>query len=146
MNTTSSADSNAVPPSPDAAPAVKSRSKIERAFVWGLITLGFVIVAVEGTSYFAFKRAHDAVQSELDQAEAAGNQITRARVTELLNNREPDESKEVQVIGSATERYDIYVFQGLIKQRELFIHYGVAGVTDEPEVIEVLAIRPDEIL
>jgi hypothetical protein len=123
-----------------------TRSKIERAIVWGVIALGVAVVAIEGAYYLSYKRAHFAIQSELKKAEATDYRITEDKVREILGSRTPDISKEVEVMEAASERYDIYVFEGLLKDRTLCVHYGVAGVAEQPEVIEVTSIIPDEVL
>jgi hypothetical protein len=114
--------------------------------VWGAIAIGLAVVALEGTFYLVYKRAHVAIQSELRKAEATDYRITEGKVREILGSRAPDITKEVEVMESASERYDIYVFEGLLKDRTLCVHYGVAGVAEEPEVIEVTSIIPDEVL
>ena len=93
-----------------------------------------------------FQHAYGGLQAELQKAETSDYQVTRAKVDELLGSRTPDESKEVQGVGAAPEVFDVYNFKGLLKDRPICVHYGVAGKTDEPEVIEVLSIIPDEML
>ena len=93
-----------------------------------------------------FQRAYGALQGELQKAETSDYQLHREKVTELLGTRTPDQSREVRGVGAAAEVYDLYVFKGLLKERPLCVHYGVAGKTDDPEVIEVLSIIPDEML
>lgn len=127
-------------------PSKPARSKLERALVWGLIAIGTLVVLVEGGAYLMFQRAYGGLQAELQKAETSDYQVTRAKVNEILGSRTPDETREVGGVGDSTEVYDVYHFNGLLKDRPLCVHYGVAGKTDEPEVIEVLSIIPDEIL
>ena len=112
--------------------------------VWGGIGLLLVVSAIEGYSQMSFQKAFDGLQAELEQADAGRDQITKARVDAVLN-RQPDRSQTVKAF-VGEERYDVYTFKGLLKSRLICIHYGVAGVKEEPEVIGVAAELPDAML
>lgn len=124
------------------------RSVIERVIVQGGICVLLVVVAIEGLSYFQMKSMHTKLTAELSKAETSDYKVTKEVVDRILQ-RTPDESKTRKAIGTGEERYDIYYFKGLLKQREICVHYGVQGtegVKTEPEVVEVTTIIPDEIL
>jgi len=136
----------ATSPAPaDAPPAKPPRSKVERAIVWGGIGLLLLVVLLEGMSYLSFQRAHGALMGELQKAETTDYRITAAKVKEIIGDREPDYSGKAKAI-VGEEQYDLYVYKGLLKKRHLCVHYGVAARGgEEPEVIEVTSVIPDEI-
>lgn len=129
------------------SPAKSSRNPVERVIVQGGIGLLLIIVAIEGWSWGQMKMAHSRLTAELKKAEDGEHKVTRKVVDEILK-RQPDESKTVKAtVGE--ERYDVYYFKGLIKQREIYVHYGIEGTQlakSEPEVIEVRTDIPEEIL
>jgi hypothetical protein len=132
-------------PAPAYAPAKPQRSKVERAIVWGVIGILGIVMLLEGLSWLSFRRAHSALLSELQKAETSDYRITSAKVKEIVGDREPDISKDVDAI-VGKEHYDVYVYKGLLKERPLCVHYGVAAHSgEEPEVIEVTSIIPDEL-
>jgi hypothetical protein len=135
-------------PDPPVAPAdvpKPQRSKVERAIVWGGIGILGIVVLFEGLSYLSFRSAHAALLSELQKAETTDYRITAAKVKEIVGDRTPDISKKIKaVVGE--EQYDVYIYKGLLKERPLCVHYGVAAQGgEEPEVIEVTSIIPDEL-
>lgn len=118
---------------------------VERIAVRCLIGGLLLVLAIEGASWLRVMTARMRLSSELQKAEISDYRITRARVDQLMGGRPPDESRVVKVpVGE--ERYDLYYFLGLLKRRELCVHYGVPGLESEPEVIEVTTIVPDEVL
>jgi hypothetical protein len=134
-----------VPADVSGEPAKPQRSKVERAVVWGVIGILGIVVLFEGMSYFTFRRAHSALLGELQKAETTDYRITAAKVKEIVGDRTPEISKKVKaVVGE--EQYDVYIYKGLLKERPLCVHYGVAAQGgEEPEVIEVTSIIPDEL-
>jgi hypothetical protein len=44
------------------------------------------------------------------------------------------------------ERFDVYYFDGLLKRRELWVHYGIEGLNSAREVVETSIITPEEVL
>lgn len=127
-------------------PAKKKRSRIERIIVQGGIAVMLALVAVEGWAYLRMNLAHGQLMSELRRAESDDHRITKEMVGKILGGRQPDESVPIKV-AVGEERYDLYYFSGLLKTRELCVHYGVQGkFQGEPEVIEVTSVIPDEVL
>lgn len=141
----STAPQDPAPSEVSAAPAKPQRSKVERAIVWGVIGVLGIVMLLEGMSYLSFKRAHSALMSELQKAESSDYRITAAKVKEIVGDRQPDISKDVAaVVGK--EHYDVYTYKGVLKNRDLCVHYGIADASgEEPEVIEVTSIIPDEL-
>ena len=124
-----------------------ARSSIEKFIVWGVIAAGLVLIAAEGSAWYQFKSAHGGILAELQRSEESTDfQVTRKEVEQILGDREPDMTKEIKVLGDQPERYDVYFFKGLLKERTLCVRYGVAGKMGEPEVIDVSSVIPDEIL
>ncbi len=121
------------------------RANLERRLVRGLICFLSVVLAIEGFAYMRVMYAHWRLSSELRKAELEDHRITKDIVKSILGNRPPDESKMLKA-SVGEEQYDIYYFQGLLKRRELCVHYGVQGLVAEPEVIEITTIIPDELL
>lgn len=134
------------PPAPtDAPPAKPPRSKVERVIVWGGIGILGIVVLLEGISFLSFRRAHSALMSELQKAETTDYRITAAKVKEIVGTRSPEISKKLKAI-VGEEQYDVYIYKGLLKERPLCVHYGVAAQDgEEPEVIEVTSVIPDEL-
>jgi hypothetical protein len=119
--------------------------KNKRIIVRVVIGLLLTVMVIEGISYGRVFAIHRQLSSLLQKAETENYQINRKKIDEILNNQQPSLSKTVKVpVGD--ERYDVYQFWGLLKQRQLCVHYGVAGRQSEPEVIEITSIIPDEVL
>lgn len=129
------------------APTTKpKRSTVERVIVQGGILIMLVIVSIEAWSYVRLTLAHRGLISELERAESTDHRISKEAVTKILGGKQPDDSFNVKA-AVGEERYDLYYFSGLLKQRELCVHYSVQGKTGgEPEVVEVMSVVPDEIL
>ncbi len=147
--------SSAVSPestSPQNTAAKPARSGTERMIVWGGIGLLLIVSVIEVYSHMTFQKAFDSLQTQLEQADSGKTQITRKEVDQILN-REPNRSQKVKAF-VGEERYDVYDFKGLLKNRVLCVHYGVAGVIEtegvktvqEPEVIGVSPELPDAML
>lgn len=133
------------PPAPVATPSGKTRSQLERVIVQGGIAILLLILAIEAWAYGHMYRAHSLLLAELRKAETSDHHVTPETVSSILGNRQPSQSKSVR-LATGEERYDVYHFAGLLKTRELCVHYGVPGVKGNPEVVEVTTIIPDEIL
>lgn len=132
------------PATPPKTPAVKKPAHKDRLLVRGLIGVLLVILVIELAAYGRVMLVHWQLTSELRKAEMQHHIITRDRVDSIFK-RLPDEKHMVKApVGE--ERYDIYYFSGLLKRRELCVHYGIQGMLEEPEVIEVTTIIPDEVL
>ena len=127
------------------APATKPGSKIERVLVRGGIAILLGIVAIEGWAYWQMYRAHSLLLAELRKAETTDHHLTPETVKSILGSRQPSLTRSVK-LATGEERYDVYHFAGLLKTRELCVHYGVPGVKANPEVVEVTTMLPDEIL
>lgn len=141
----STAPQDPAPADPSPAPAKPPRSPVERALVWGFIGIMGIVVLLEGMSFLGFRRAHSGMLAELQKAEATDYRVTAAKVKEIVGDRTPDISKKVKaVVGE--EQYDVYIYKGLLKERPLCVHYSIADASgEEPEVIEVTSIIPDEL-
>lgn len=126
-----------------AAPAAKPVRK-DRLLVRGAIGVLLVVLAVEAVAYGRMMVTHWRLSSELQKAERENYIITRERVDAIFG-RPPDEQHMVKA-AVGEERYDVYYVWGLLKRRELCVHYGVQGLKAEPEVLEVTTIIPDEVL
>jgi len=104
------------------------------------------VVAIEGWAYLRMNLAHGQLMAEIRRAESDDHKITKDIVNKILGGRAPDDSVAIKV-AVGEERYDLYYFSGLLKTRELCIHYGVQGkFQGDPEVVEVTSVIPDEVL
>ncbi len=130
---------------PVATPPAKPRSKVERMVVQGGIAILLCVLAIEGWAYLQMYRAHSLLLAELKKAETTDHHVTPDVVKSILGSREPGLSKSVK-LATGEERYDVYHFAGLLKTRELCVHYGIPGVKSDPEMVEVTTLIPDEIL
>ena len=117
----------------------------ERLIVRLLIGGLFVVMAIELFAYSRLLFVHYQLSGQLQKAEQENHRITQEVIDKIFSQRKPDETKNVKV-AVGTERYDIYYFWGLLKERPLCVHYGVEGLHSQPEVIEVTTIIPDEVL
>jgi hypothetical protein len=129
-------------------PAKPKRSPVERVIVQGGIVAGLILLGIEGWPYMQMKLAHAKLTAEMSKAELDINsKFTKDTVDQLLG-RKPDDTK-TRKAPNGEERYDIYYFNGLLKTRELCVHYGVQGMLEDksaPEVMEVTTHIPDELL
>ncbi len=125
--------------------AAAKRSPVELWLVRGGIGILVLLVVIEGWATLRMKSVHSQLLAELRQAETTDHQVTGPAVEKIFQGRQPDFTKKVRV-AAGEERYDIYYYKGLLKTRELCVHYGVAGIKEEPEVVEVTTILPDEVL
>lgn len=121
----------------------KPRSPLERALVWSGIGILLVVLAIEASTRFAFQSAYTTILDELRKAEEQDDyRVTRSMVTRLFGGKEPASSETIRV-AVGQERLDSYVWRGLLKNRSLYLHYSIQGTTEEPEVMAVSTIRPE---
>lgn len=125
-------------------PAVKPpRSPVEKAIVWGVIGIGLVVIGVEAQAQLAHGAALEKLQTTLEKKAETDSGMTKKDVDELMGSKVP----EVRKLGPAetamgAARVDVYSYLGLVRQRKIYVYYGVEGkVKDQqPEVMEVGAI------
>ncbi len=127
------------------APAKPKRSRVERVLVQGGIGVLLILVVIEGISYSRMLLAHTQLLAELKKAETQDYRLTGDKVRKILGGRTPDWDKVKRAHGTE-ERYEVYYFSGLLKQRELCVHYSAAGKKNDPEVMEVTTVIPEELL
>jgi len=113
----------------------KSRSPVERAIVWGLIGVLLIVLGIEALADRSCRGALD----KLDDVRALSEQqntytVTEAMVAEALGGKKPSASESIPEIG-ATGKTDVYVWWGVLKNRRLYVRYGISGVKGEPEMI-----------
>ena len=124
------------------APTKPARSPVERAIVWGVIGIGLAVILMEGKSYMAHASALSTLQTKLKEfndSETDGG-MTKKDVDAVIGGREPDETTKLGAGTTAmgADRLDIYNFQGLLRNRQLYVYYGIAGKIDQgAEVMEV---------
>lgn len=141
-------NSDAIPPAADSAPAkaeAPKRSPVERVLVRGLIAVLLVVLAIESSSYARLWITRARLSSELKRSEASDHRVTQATVDGLFWGRKPDETHTVKAM-VGDERFDGYYFDGLLKRRELWIHYGIEGKNAAREVVGMATITPEEVL
>lgn len=137
-STSSAPDTLAIPATP---PASKPASK-DRLFVRSLIGALLIVLSIEAVAYIRSTSTHRQLLNELQKGERESRGTTRERIDAIVG-RPPDENHVVKAaVGEG--RYDVYYFGGLLKRRELCVHYGVSGIKAEPEVIDVLTVVPED--
>lgn len=125
-------------------PAVKPpRSPVEKAIVWGVIGIGLVVIGVEAQAQLAHGAALEKLQTTLEKKADTELGMTKKDVDELMGAKVPEVRKlnpAETAMGAA--RVDVYSYLGLVRQRKIYVYYGVEGkVKDQqPEVMEVGAI------
>ena len=124
-----------------ATPPGSKPAKKDRRFVRGLIGTLLVVLAIEAIAHARMASMHQRLWGELQRGERENLGITRQHI-DAVAGRPPDEELAAPV---GKERYDVYHFWGLLKQRELCVHYGVSGINAEPEVIDVLFLLPEDV-
>jgi hypothetical protein len=131
-------------PAPVGSHSAATRSPRARLISRSVIGLLLIVLAVEAIAYGRVTSAHRQLLSELQAGERQSHLVTKERIDAVVG-REPDATIRVKApVGE--ERFDVYNFGGLLKQRKLFVHYGVQGIKDEPEVIDVLMTAPGDVL
>lgn len=130
--------------SSQAAPTLPAnRTSHDRRFARGLIGLLLVVAMIEAIAHVRMMVMSQRLWNELQKGERERSDVTRAEINAVMK-RPPDESFTVKKpVGE--ENYDAYRFWGLIKQRELYVHYGVQGIRSPQEAIEILTTLPDEV-
>lgn len=118
----------------------KERSR-ERLIVRGLIGILFAVMVIEGIAQLRMTTMNQRLWSELQKGEREGVDITRDNIDAVMR-RPPDESFTIMK-SSGEEKYDVYRFWGLLKRRELYVHYGVQGIRSPQEAIEILVELPE---
>jgi hypothetical protein len=124
------------------------RSAIERVIVQGGIALSLIIIAMEGRAYLRVNSIQGKLTSVLEKAESGEQRFTREVADQIFEGKKPDESIVVPV-AVGEERYDIYNFPGLLKNRSLCLHYTVHGKGQDegqPDVLEVLNVVPEAVV
>ena len=99
------------------------------------------VAVTEGVAVLRMTIMSQRLWSELQKGEREGIDITRERIDAVVG-RSPDRTFTV-VKSVGEEKYDAYRFWGLLKRRELYVHYGVQGIRSPQEAIEVLVDLPD---
>ena len=115
----------------------KRRSPLERVIVWGLIVSLLVVVVFEGRSYWGFIRAYRPIVTQLQEADVEGGSLKEADVQMMVGNMVP-ERQPIHGILRTASREDAYVWPGLIKDRHMFVYYGVG---DDPDVLFVTTVK-----
>ncbi len=128
--------SEATPPAPVKPP----RSPVERAIVWGVIGLGVLVIAVEANAHLAHSAAHQKLDAEFSERLNKGG-MTKKHVDLIVGNKTPDvQQLKFQDTSMSASRVDIYTYPALLRNRQLWVYYGVQGkkADQEAEVMDVL--------
>ena len=113
----------------------------ERRKVHGVIAVLLVVMVVEAVAHVRMTILNQQLWSELQLGERERIDVTRERI-DAVAKRPPDETFTVtKPVGQ--EKYDVYRFWGLLKRRELYVHYGVEGIRSPQEAIEILTELPE---
>jgi hypothetical protein len=131
------------------APTKPPRSPIERAFVWGVIGVGLLVVGLEAKAHFEHSSAIGKLAAKL-QAYETGEQdggLTKDDVLLVVGGREPvSEPLLPGSTGIMASKLDIYDFKGLMRTRHLYVYYGIEGKQGQPAEIMVVGSGPVETL
>lgn len=122
------------------APVKPARSPVERVIVWGVIVLGLGIIGVEASSHLAHASALGKLQSRVKQNSETDIGMTKKDVDQILGPQVPiSEKLNPMATSMGASRVDIYTYKGLLKERKLYVYYGIAGkkAEQEAEVMEV---------
>ncbi len=125
---------------PTTAPAKPARSPVERAIVWGVIGVGLIVILVEGTAHFAHGAAVTKLQAQVQANSEKDMGVTKKDIVKVVGNKIPEQQKlDPFATSFGAAHVEIYNYAGLLKQRKLFVYYGIAGRNkdQEPEVLEV---------
>jgi hypothetical protein len=125
------------------APVKPARSPIERAIVWGVIAIGLLVVIFEAQAHFAHGAALQKLQSQITENETKDAFMIKKDVDKVVGSKTP-ESQKLQPLETpfSASRVDIYIYPGLLRQRKMFVYYGIAGRIKDQEA-EVLAVLAD---
>jgi len=128
--------SGATPPV-DEAPAgeKKPRSSVERIVVRSGIIILFVVMVVELFASRSFNADLAAAQEAL-----GSGPVTESDIQQLITNHSAVESKDDLTANAlVASREDKYSYRGLLKQRKLYVYYGVVLKGEkEAEVLDVV--------
>lgn len=136
---------------PTPQPAQTATSVKPKSSPIGRILIGvlLVVLAFEAVPYARMSLVHAKLSAELKKADASDLKVTPEAVKQLLGGREPDFTK-MKRVAVGDELYQVYYFNGMLKRRELCVHFSVQGENDpdgkEREMMEVTTILPEEIL
>lgn len=124
---------------PAAAPATPTRSSTERAIVWGVIGIGLVVIAIEGWAHTTHGAAYSHLSGLVNQNKDVDKSVTKADVDKVMGSRTPETQKLGPMqTGIGASRVDIYSFPGLIRERKVYVYYGIQGRQgQEADVLEV---------
>ncbi len=123
-----------------AAAGKKPRSKVERAIVWGGILILLGVMLVELTASRAFTSDFTAAQ------EALGNgPVTESDIRQLITKHSSVESNpDLTANRLVATREDKYTYGGLLKERVLYVYYGVVLPHEkEADVLDVTLERTE---
>src|SRR5262245_61185256 len=132
-------------PTPQAAkPAAKPRNPVERVIVWGFIAAMFVLVAVEGNSWWQHKQAFAALSAKtkaVDETPDAPS-VTEADIKAYFQGKEPTPKKpEAGNNFTGASRIDVYSWFTIspVNKREIYVYYGKESKHDKngPEVLAI---------
>jgi hypothetical protein len=124
-------------PSPEPVVAPKRRSRIERMVVWGLIAALLFVVAVEGRSWWGFMSAYRPIVAQLHERDKVGGSLKEADVQDAVGGMAPTREPIYGILRHA-DREDTYVWRGLLKDRTMYVYYGVG---DDPDVLFVTTVK-----
>jgi len=128
------------------APAVKRRSPVERAVVWGGILILLAVVAVEFTGFTAQRQALDKLTEAMESGLNSGKTLHAAEVRSIVG-REPVREADVVDLNlySNAKRMEVYRWLSLIpmKPRELFVYYGTGGIGGKADE-DVISVTTSE--
>lgn len=112
----------------------KRRSKVELAIVRGGILILFVVMLMELTASRSFHSDFTAAQDAL-----GAGPVTESDIKRLITNYTSVESKtDLTANQLVASREDTYRYRGLLKQRILYVYYGVVlSMEKEAEVLDV---------
>ena len=123
-----------------AADGKRPRSKVELVIVRGGIVLLFVVMLAEFVASRSFKSdfagAHEAL---------GAGPVTESDIKRLITQYSSVESNgDLKANRLVATREDTYRYRGLLKQRVLYVYYGVVHPTEkEAEVLDI-TIEPTE--
>lgn len=130
------------------APVKPARSPVERAFVWGVIIVGLIVIGIEAKSHLAHAAALSKLQGQVKENSEKDTGITKKDVDLIVGSKVPEVEKLNPLATSiGASRVDIYTYPGLLRQRKLYVYYGIAGkkVEQEAEVMEVGSIPAESL-
>ncbi len=136
-----SPDSHAPGPAeknPVGAQPPKTRSPVERAIVWGviLVLLGVVLIEYRATS------GMNADRESLIDAQEKTTAVTESQVKSLVTHFSGHSSRSGLTMNSlSASQEDIYSYWGILKQRRLYVYFGVKKREEEER--ELLAVQEE---